>query len=202
MQITSFNQLSNSLQSPPPWNFPQTHFSTGFGIVPNTPKFSLKPRTFTRYRAVEGIDDGPGPSSPVRLPVVVRHSGRVSQYVWDGFSLRLVGVDGAGSSVSFDFDDGFRNLYRACALAVKDFFIPKNVSEHYVFYVKWKLLHRVFSSALQVIATQVSGCWKFELFGDLWIEFSFGENILKTFFYVSAQYLLLISSDLISYELR
>ena len=77
--------------------------------------------------------------------------------MWDGVSLQLVGVDGGASSVSFDFDDGFRTMYRACGLAVKGFFIPKNVSEHYVLYVKWKFLHRVFSSALQVIATQVSG---------------------------------------------
>lgn len=159
MQTTSFNPLSSSLQFSPPWTFPETHLPIATG-VPNT--LCFRPRTVTRslrtcYRADDGVDDGPGPSSPVRLPLVLRRSGRVSQYVWDGFSLQLVGFDGGASSVSFDFGDGFRTLYRVSVLAVKDFFIPKNVSEHYVTYVKWKLLHRIFSSALQVIATQVSG---------------------------------------------
>ncbi|KAA0045852.1 protein root UVB sensitive 4 [Cucumis melo var. makuwa] len=156
MQTTSFNPLSSSLQFSPPWTFPETHLPIATG-VPNT--LCFRPRTVTRslrtcYRADDGVDDGPGPSSPVRLPLVLRRSGRVSQYVWDGFSLQLVGFDGGASSVSFDFGDGFRTLYRVSVLAVKDFFIPKNVSEHYVTYVKWKLLHRIFSSALQVIATQ------------------------------------------------
>ncbi|XP_023006924.1 protein root UVB sensitive 4 [Cucurbita maxima] len=158
MQSSSFNPISNSLQFQRPWIFPETHFTLGIR-VPNKPRFRLTPRIVirtsrTRYRADEGLDDTPGPSTPVRFPVVLLRSGRVSQYVWDGFSLQLVGVDGGASSVSFDFVDGFRTMYRACGLAVKGFFIPKNVSEHYVLYVKWKFLHRVFSSALQVIATQ------------------------------------------------
>ena len=43
------------------------------------------------------------------------------------------------------------------SLAVRNLFIPKQVSENYKGYVKWKFLHRVFSSALQVLATQVNG---------------------------------------------
>ncbi|KAE8655999.1 Protein root UVB sensitive 4 [Hibiscus syriacus] len=35
-----------------------------------------------------------------------------------------------------------------------DLFIPKQASVNYIGYVKWKFLHRVFSSALQVLATQ------------------------------------------------
>lgn len=152
---SSFNPLSNSLQFPRPWTLRPRFCST-----PPTLATSFR----TCYRADEGIDDGPGPSAPLRLPLLLRRSGRVSQYVWDGSCLQLVGVDGAASSASSDFDDGFRTLCTACGLAVKDFFIPKNVSEHYVCYVKWKLLHRVFSSALQVIATQVNGSWNFSLF--------------------------------------
>nr|POF12623.1 protein root uvb sensitive 4 [Quercus suber] len=38
--------------------------------------------------------------------------------------------------------------------AVQDFFITKQVSGNYMDYVKWKLLHRVFSLAFQVLATQ------------------------------------------------
>lgn len=86
---------------------------------------------------------------------MIQRSGKVSRYFWDGGSLQLVGVDGGATSFSFDFDDGFRRLYRICTMAVRDFFIPKKVSDNYMDYVKWKFLHRVFSSALQVLATQV-----------------------------------------------
>ncbi|XP_056158763.1 protein root UVB sensitive 4 isoform X2 [Syzygium oleosum] len=102
-------------------------------------------------------EKGFGPTSlPAagKLPVVIRKSGRVSRYVWDGGCLRLVSVDGGAASFGLDFDGGVRELGRACRVFVRDFFIPKRVSATYLDYVKWKLLHRVFSSALQVLATQ------------------------------------------------
>ncbi|KDP31846.1 hypothetical protein JCGZ_12307 [Jatropha curcas] len=74
--------------------------------------------------------------------------------MWDGSNLTLVSVDGGVTSFSLDFEDGFRNLLRVSSLAVRNFFIPKQVPENYMDYVKWKFLHRVFSSALQVLATQ------------------------------------------------
>ncbi|KFK32734.1 hypothetical protein AALP_AA6G282000 [Arabis alpina] len=49
---------------------------------------------------------------------------------------------------------GFLKLIRVSSSAAKDFFIPKQVNDNYISYVKWKFLHRVFSSALQVLATQ------------------------------------------------
>ncbi|GMY24712.1 protein root UVB sensitive 4 [Fagus crenata] len=101
------------------------------------------------------------------LPVVmrlqlVRVDGGASSFSFDfddGFRkmlgrllvvmrLQLVRVDGGASSFSFDFDDGFRKMFRLCGLAFRDFFIPKQVSGNYMDYVKWKFLHRVFSSAL------------------------------------------------------
>jgi hypothetical protein len=67
--------------------------------------------------------------------------------------LELVAVGGGGGGSSYeDNDDG---LFRVFGCIVRDFFIPREVSENYMDYVKWKLLHRVFSSALQVLATQV-----------------------------------------------
>lgn len=48
-----------------------------------------------------------------------------------------------------------RKLVRVCLAAIRNFFLPREVCENYLEYVKWKLLHRVFSSALQVLATQV-----------------------------------------------
>lgn len=93
-------------------------------------------------------------AAAAKLPVVVRESGKVSRYVWDGDCLRLVSVDGGAASLGLGFDGGARKLGRACGVLVRDFFIPKRVGAGYMDYVKWKLLHRVFSSALQVLATQ------------------------------------------------
>lgn len=93
------------------------------------------------------------------LPIVVRHSGRVSRCVWDGEELKLVPVDGVNEFCLGDFllnyEDGVRKLVRVCEDAVRNFFLPREVSSNYFEYVKWKFLHRVFSSALQVLATQV-----------------------------------------------
>ncbi|CAH8353782.1 unnamed protein product [Eruca vesicaria subsp. sativa] len=84
-----------------------------------------------------------------QLPIVIKSSGRVSRYFLKGDSLELIYVD-EDDTTSFSHV-GFLRL---SSLAVKDFFIPKHVSDSYVSYVKWKFLHRVFSSALQVLATQ------------------------------------------------
>ncbi|KAL5752819.1 hypothetical protein ACOSP7_023009 [Xanthoceras sorbifolium] len=157
MQST-LNPTSTSRQFHFPWKCPKSpEFS------PKTRNFAPKKtltftcnslRTSINYEPEESINEGPKPTGPVKLPVVVRGSGRVLRYFWDGNCLQLVSVDGGAFSFSFDFDDGFRKLFRICSLGVRDFFIPKQVSENYMWYVKWKLLHRVFSSALQVLATQ------------------------------------------------
>ncbi|XP_057984099.1 protein root UVB sensitive 4 isoform X1 [Malania oleifera] len=105
---------------------------------------------------IDAVENGEGPSSATvaRLPVVIRRSGKVSRYFWDGNFLRLVCVDGGASAVCFTLDDGFRKLFRIFSSAVRNFFIPRQVPGNYMDYVKWKFLHRVFSSALQVLATQ------------------------------------------------
>ncbi|KAJ9560461.1 hypothetical protein OSB04_005621 [Centaurea solstitialis] len=95
-------------------------------------------------------------TSPTLLPVVIRQSDGVSRYFWDGNDIKLVSVD--GKPVNFDnFDDlrdGCRRLFRSCSLGVRNFLLPREINENYLEYVKWKFLHRVFSSALQVLATQ------------------------------------------------
>lgn len=94
--------------------------------------------------------------SPIRLPFVIRSPAKVSRFLWDGDCLQLVSVDGGGGTSSFELDsNGFLKLFRICSFAVRDFLIPQQVAENYMDYVKWKFLHRVFSSALQVLATQV-----------------------------------------------
>lgn len=90
---------------------------------------------------------------------MVRHSGKVSRYFLDGNELKVVTVNGANSfslnDLALDFEGGLRKLGSVCVVKVKTFFLPREVSRNYVEYVKWKFLHRVFSSALQVLATQV-----------------------------------------------
>uniref|UniRef100_A0A2N9GY57 Uncharacterized protein n=1 Tax=Fagus sylvatica TaxID=28930 RepID=A0A2N9GY57_FAGSY len=87
---------------------------------------------------------------------LVRVDGGASSFSFnfnDGF--RKMFKLGGALSFSFDFDDGFRKMFRLCGSAFRDFFIPKQVSGNYMDYVKWKFLHRVFNLALQVLATQV-----------------------------------------------
>ncbi|CAO2828264.1 unnamed protein product [Amaranthus hypochondriacus] len=85
------------------------------------------------------------------LPVVVKKSGKDFKYFWNGNSLELICVDSEDTlSIVQGFEVGIRKFLRI----VRDFFIPKQVTENYIEYVKWKFLHRVFSSSLQVLATQ------------------------------------------------
>jgi len=102
-------------------------------------------------------DGGVAKEVPVRLPfVVVRRPTEASRFFWAGNCLQVVTVDGgAAADADVDFDD---RVLRVCGSVVREFFIPRGVTGNYVEYVKWKLLHRVFSSALQVLATQVGPC--------------------------------------------
>ncbi|XP_057542386.1 protein root UVB sensitive 4 isoform X2 [Amaranthus tricolor] len=85
------------------------------------------------------------------LPVVVKKSGKDFKYFWNGNSLELICVDSEDTlSIVQGIEVGIRKFLRI----VRDFFIPKQVTENYIEYVKWKFLHRVFSSSLQVLATQ------------------------------------------------
>ncbi|KAF3974896.1 hypothetical protein CMV_001810 [Castanea mollissima] len=164
MQST-FYTAYKSHQFPPPWKSLEPNCITRKSIPYYKPQNRFQTRTLTNslriplgYEPEEDIELLPRPkpkaAPPSRLPVVIWRSGSVSRYFWDGNRLQLVCVDGGVSSLSFDFDDGFRKMFRLCSSAVRDFFIPKQVSGNYMDYVKWKLLHRVFSSALQVLATQ------------------------------------------------
>ncbi|KAK1438974.1 hypothetical protein QVD17_04787 [Tagetes erecta] len=94
--------------------------------------------------------------TPTLLPVVIRQSHGVSRYFWDGNDLKLVSIDGKPFCFSSfdDLGDGYRRLFRSCSLGVRNFLFPREINENYLQYVKWKFLHRVFSSALQVLATQ------------------------------------------------
>ncbi|MCD7472241.1 hypothetical protein HAX54_013267 [Datura stramonium] len=94
---------------------------------------------------------------PFYLPVSVRSSDSHFRYIWDGEELKLVSVDGNVFSLS-DFncnlEDTVQKFVRICISALRNFFLPREVSPNYLEYVKWKFVHRVSSSALQVLATQ------------------------------------------------
>ncbi|KAL4568659.1 hypothetical protein LXL04_024274 [Taraxacum kok-saghyz] len=97
------------------------------------------------------------PTTPTPLPVIIRQSdGVVSRYFWDGNDLKLVSVDGKPFCFDSldDIGDGFQRLVKSCRLGLRNFLLPREINENYLEYVKWKFLHRVFSSALQVLATQ------------------------------------------------
>ncbi|GFQ01927.1 protein root UVB sensitive 4 [Phtheirospermum japonicum] len=136
------------------------------------PKTSLKPFAFSKYLSTSfNFSHGYQEEEKLKpynaddknpeifnLPVAISHSGAVSRYFWDGKELKLVAVGGINSfslrDFSSNFGDGLRKLGEICANAVRNFFVPRQVNGNYLEYVKWKFLHRVFSSALQVLATQ------------------------------------------------
>jgi len=138
----------------PSWNLPNPKQPTPTKqnlIFRRFPVFSSL-RTSLDCVSDGGVEKGSS-SKPIRLPFVVRSPASVSRFFWTGNCLQVVSVDGGGSAASdVSFDDRW---LRAFGSVVWDFFIPRGVTGNYVEYVKWKLLHRVFSSALQVLATQV-----------------------------------------------
>ncbi|OVA10856.1 Vitamin B6 photo-protection and homoeostasis [Macleaya cordata] len=136
-----------------PWTAHKTHYTFHKPKLRKPKNLTLSYSLKTSYGfEFEGIDRGERPET-LSLPVVIRRSGKVSRYFWDGTHLQLVSFDGTASNW-FEFDDGFRKFYQFCSSAVRDFFVPQQVQGNYMEYVKWKFLHRVFSSALQVLATQ------------------------------------------------
>ncbi|WOG93143.1 hypothetical protein DCAR_0312424 [Daucus carota subsp. sativus] len=144
MQINSIPASNSHL----PWPSSKIHyFFTSYK--------QLKPLSFSLKASSFEAQD-PKLTIPARLPVTIRRSGSVFQYSWDGNQLKLISLDKRSSLSSSldDFEDGYKRLFKFVSLPVRNFFLPREISGNYVEYVKWKFLHRVFSSALQVLATQ------------------------------------------------
>ncbi|KAG9455065.1 hypothetical protein H6P81_007969 [Aristolochia fimbriata] len=87
------------------------------------------------------------------LPIVIHKSDRTSRYVMDGARLKLVPCEAEVSNY-IGLGDEFRHFFTISSLAVVNFFVPRQVQRNYMGYVRWKFVHRVFSSTLQVLATQ------------------------------------------------
>ncbi|XP_020527501.1 protein root UVB sensitive 4 isoform X2 [Amborella trichopoda] len=92
----------------------------------------------------------------IHLPVVFHQGSRVSQYTWDGKHIKLVGFheEGLNCIGSLCLGRVFGNWVEMMNCSARKLFVPQKVQENYMGYLKWKLLHRVFSSALKVVATQ------------------------------------------------
>ncbi|KAK9012174.1 hypothetical protein V6N11_040243 [Hibiscus sabdariffa] len=154
MQSTIYYIPSSSHNFQLPWKSSKNPACKSSKLSSKIPTLANSLRTQITYELEGGVNnDGIESSNPTKLPVVVRRHGKVSRYFWDGNRARLLSVDGGGSSgpsLCFNLD----KVVEASSLAVRNFFIPKQVSENYIGYLKWKFLHRVFSSALQVLATQ------------------------------------------------
>ncbi|KAG9151505.1 hypothetical protein Leryth_015098 [Lithospermum erythrorhizon] len=142
------------------FNFPyQDHIFVPKTTELNIPKTSLKPLTLSNSEEIplQKIQFPNQPTSFYHLPIGISNSGSVSRYFFYGDEVKLESFDENGVGFLdfwFDFQDGLRKLARICWFAGRDFFLPRVFSANYLEYVKWKLLHRVFSSALQVLATQ------------------------------------------------
>ncbi|MBA0581743.1 hypothetical protein Gorai_023916 [Gossypium raimondii] len=157
MQSTIYYKPSTSHNFQLPWKSTKNPAFKTFRLSSKTLTLTNSLRPQITFELEGGANDGFQPSNPVKLPVVIQRHGKVSRYFWDGSRVRLLrvdgdGVDGGGSGVPFCFD--LDKVVEASSLAIRNFFIPKQVSENYIGYVKWKFLHRVFSSTLQVLATQ------------------------------------------------
>ncbi|KAL5987179.1 hypothetical protein ACLOJK_041176 [Asimina triloba] len=156
--------MQSSLHSPShssplsiPWKKSPTNLDP-----PISPSLSKQPpSSISNLKLLIHSQDSPAPPRPLQpLPVVIRRAGRASRYCWDGAHLRLLPFDrGEGDLLDDDlsavlFMDEIRRLCQVSFSAVRNLFVPRQVQRNYLDYLRWKFLHRVFSSALQVLATQ------------------------------------------------
>ena len=89
---------------------------------------------------------------PIFLPIVVQRSGKSSRLTLESETLRLIDCDQEPQGL---LDDGLARFVQIFAAQIRELFVPRHVQDNYAGYLKWKFLHRVFSSCLQVLATQV-----------------------------------------------
>eukprot|EP01018_Ginkgo_biloba_P002863 Gb_07487 [translate_table: standard] len=88
----------------------------------------------------------------VRLPIVVHGKGSSLQYAWDG--QRLLLVKDLERNDAEGMNQWLKNCIKRMRFVTSSIFVPQQVQSNYIHYLKWKFVHRIFSSALQVQATQ------------------------------------------------
>lgn len=91
-------------------------------------------------------------NEPLHLPILVQNRGVSLRYVWEGQRLLLVKNSRRHSRQSLrKFLEDHVKWLRSVVMAL---FVPQQVQSNYIYYLKWKLVHRIFSSAIQFQATQ------------------------------------------------
>lgn len=91
-------------------------------------------------------------NEPLHLPILVQNRGVSLRYVWEGQRLLLVKNSRRHSKQSLR--KFLKDHVKWLRSVVMTLFVPQQVQSNYIYYLKWKLVHRIFSSALQFQATQ------------------------------------------------
>ncbi|XP_057868477.2 protein root UVB sensitive 4 isoform X2 [Cryptomeria japonica] len=86
------------------------------------------------------------------VPILVHNKGVSLRYAWDGQYLLLekhLKILEAKSFKQF-----LKDCLRRVRLIMLSLFVPEQVTSNYMDFLKWKFVHRIFSSAIQVQSTQ------------------------------------------------
>ncbi|KAF3786355.1 root UVB sensitive 4 protein [Nymphaea thermarum] len=101
-------------------------------------------------------EEGEREAEPTCLSIRIHRGDSSSRFVLDGSHLREAAVD--HHALSFNGSDELISIFSRWAeislSALKKLFIPLKVGPSYMNYLRWKFVHRICSSSLQVLATQ------------------------------------------------
>ncbi|XP_031480332.1 protein root UVB sensitive 4 isoform X2 [Nymphaea colorata] len=101
-------------------------------------------------------EEGEKEAEPTCPSIRIHRGDSSSRFVLDGSHLRQAAVDHHG--LSFNGSDELVSIFSCWAeislSALKKLFIPLKVGPSYMDYMRWKFVHRICSSSLQVLATQ------------------------------------------------
>ncbi|KAL2603170.1 hypothetical protein R1flu_017177 [Riccia fluitans] len=91
-----------------------------------------------------------------KLPIYFHKEGQQFQYAWDGRAFFLEPVETLDPKVAgaVSIREFYQLSTRKILRTLRRTFVPEQVRPHYISYMKWKFLHRVLSSILQVQCTQ------------------------------------------------
>ncbi|KAK4347846.1 hypothetical protein RND71_034185 [Anisodus tanguticus] len=155
---TSFNPACFSwIPDKPHLSKPKINTPVKLKTSINSPGVSNSLKTSLTFEEEKLNNQEATPTVPIYLRVLVSNSDSHFRYIWDGKDLKLVSIEGNTFSLSnfySNFEDTVQKLVNICVSAIRNFFLPREVSHNYLEYVKWRFVHRVSSSALQVLATQ------------------------------------------------
>ena len=83
----------------------------------------------------------------LHMPILVQTRGVSLQYAWDGQRLLLVKDSGTHRTESLrEFLTDYVKRLRSVVMTL---FVPQRVHSNYMYYLKWKFVHRIFNSALR-----------------------------------------------------